>query len=195
MEAALECFVERGFHGTAIPQIAEKADIAAGTIYHYFESKEALVEQIVRMHAALAVRAADDAPDTPTLREGLRYALRRMIHNFQSEQHVLFTRFLFAVGHERPQIRDLGRTLLYDRGIDLLTAFLSLFTETGELRAVDCRPLAELVTNAMLMRLMGRYVLFTGTEDTADMEQFADFILDCALEGVRARQLREGAPA
>ena len=48
MDAALECFVERGFHGTAIPQIAEKAGIAAGTIYHYFESKEALVNALYR---------------------------------------------------------------------------------------------------------------------------------------------------
>ena len=48
MDAALACFVERGFYGTAIPQIADKANIAAGTIYHYFESKEALVNALYR---------------------------------------------------------------------------------------------------------------------------------------------------
>ncbi|HEY4175647.1 MAG TPA: TetR/AcrR family transcriptional regulator [Kofleriaceae bacterium] len=46
LDAALEAFVERGFHGTAIPQIAERANIAAGTIYHYFDSKEALVNAL-----------------------------------------------------------------------------------------------------------------------------------------------------
>src|SRR5688500_4742493 len=48
LEAALAAFVERGFHGTAIPQIAERANIAAGTIYHYFESKEVLVNELYR---------------------------------------------------------------------------------------------------------------------------------------------------
>lgn len=48
MDAALRCFVERGFHGTAIPEIAAKAGISAGTIYHYFDSKEALVNALYR---------------------------------------------------------------------------------------------------------------------------------------------------
>lgn len=193
LSVAMELMAERGYAAASLRELARRLGISQPSLYHYFESKEALVEQIVRMHAALAVRADDDVPEAPTLRQGLRYALRRMIQNFQSERHVAFTRFLFAVGHERPQIRNLGRTLLYDRGIGLVAGFLELFAETGELRAQDCRPLAELVTNAMLMRLMGRYVLFTGTEDIADMEHFADFVLDCALEGVRARVRSTGA--
>jgi AcrR family transcriptional regulator len=38
MAAALDLFVERGFYGTAVPEIAEKAGVGAGTIYRYFES-------------------------------------------------------------------------------------------------------------------------------------------------------------
>lgn len=48
LDAALECFVERGFHGTSVPEIAARANIAAGTIYHYFDSKEALVNALYR---------------------------------------------------------------------------------------------------------------------------------------------------
>jgi AcrR family transcriptional regulator len=48
LEAALACFVERGFHGTAIPRIAAEARIAPGTIYHYFDSKEAMVNALYR---------------------------------------------------------------------------------------------------------------------------------------------------
>src|ERR1700730_16443430 len=48
MTAALELFVERGFYGTAVPEIADKAQVGAGTIYRYFESKEALVNALYR---------------------------------------------------------------------------------------------------------------------------------------------------
>ena len=48
LDAALVCFVERGFHGTAIPQIAREAGIAAATIYHYFDSKESMVNALYR---------------------------------------------------------------------------------------------------------------------------------------------------
>jgi AcrR family transcriptional regulator len=46
--AALDLFVERGFHGTSVPSVADKAGVAAGTIYHYFDSKEALVNALYR---------------------------------------------------------------------------------------------------------------------------------------------------
>lgn len=48
LDAALHCFQERGFHGTSVPDIAARANIAAGTIYHYFDSKEALVNALYR---------------------------------------------------------------------------------------------------------------------------------------------------
>lgn len=48
LDAALELFAERGFHGTAVPLVAEKAGVGAGTVYRYFESKEALVNALYR---------------------------------------------------------------------------------------------------------------------------------------------------
>jgi AcrR family transcriptional regulator len=46
LDAALELFAERGFHGTAVPLVAEKANVGAGTIYRYFPSKESLVNAV-----------------------------------------------------------------------------------------------------------------------------------------------------
>jgi hypothetical protein len=34
--AALECFVERGYHGTTIRQIATRGGVSAPGLYHYF---------------------------------------------------------------------------------------------------------------------------------------------------------------
>lgn len=48
LEAALALFVERGFHGTAVPAVAERAGVGAGTIYRYFTNKEALVNALYR---------------------------------------------------------------------------------------------------------------------------------------------------
>jgi AcrR family transcriptional regulator len=48
IQASLDLIVERGFHGTSMAMVAEKADVGAGTIYHYFESKEALIKEVYR---------------------------------------------------------------------------------------------------------------------------------------------------
>ena len=48
LDAALGLFAERGFHGTAMPALAKVAGVGAGTIYRYFDSKEALVNALYR---------------------------------------------------------------------------------------------------------------------------------------------------
>ena len=70
LEAAAIEFGERGYHEAAITGITQRAGVALGTFYTYFESKEevfrALVRdmsQATRQHVAEAVR---DAPDRLT---------------------------------------------------------------------------------------------------------------------------------
>lgn len=48
LEVAEELFVERGFVGTSMNDIAEKAGVAKSLIYHYFESKQALWHELIR---------------------------------------------------------------------------------------------------------------------------------------------------
>ena len=53
LDAALALFSERGFHGTAVPDVAKRAGVGAGTIYRYFDSKEALVNGVFQRAKAL----------------------------------------------------------------------------------------------------------------------------------------------
>ncbi len=47
LSVALELFATKGYHGTSISQIAEKAKISKGLMYNYFKNKEKLLETIV----------------------------------------------------------------------------------------------------------------------------------------------------
>ncbi len=46
IQASLELISERGFHGAPMADIAEKAGVAAGTIYRYFENKDVLINEL-----------------------------------------------------------------------------------------------------------------------------------------------------
>jgi len=43
IRASLELIAEHGFHGSPMSMIADRAGVAAGTIYRYFENKDALI--------------------------------------------------------------------------------------------------------------------------------------------------------
>lgn len=49
MYAALELFVSKGYAATKITDIAKRANMSTGLMFHYFESKESLYEELVRM--------------------------------------------------------------------------------------------------------------------------------------------------
>ncbi|WP_158279266.1 TetR/AcrR family transcriptional regulator [Azospirillum humicireducens] len=48
VDAAAECFRREGFHGTSIARISQIAGMSPGHIYHYFDSKETIVEALVK---------------------------------------------------------------------------------------------------------------------------------------------------
>jgi AcrR family transcriptional regulator len=48
LDAALEVFLERGYHETSIGEITQRADLGAGTYYLHFKDKRGLYEALVR---------------------------------------------------------------------------------------------------------------------------------------------------
>ncbi|GAB4498299.1 MAG: hypothetical protein OHK003_09950 [Anaerolineales bacterium] len=46
-DAAIELFMEQGYHATSMRQIAERANLALGGIYNHFKSKEEIFEAII----------------------------------------------------------------------------------------------------------------------------------------------------
>jgi AcrR family transcriptional regulator len=46
IRATLELVAEHGFHGAPMALVAERAGVAAGTIYRYFDSKDVLIGEI-----------------------------------------------------------------------------------------------------------------------------------------------------
>jgi AcrR family transcriptional regulator len=58
LAAALAVFVEKGFAGARLEEVAARAGVSKGTLYLYFRSKEDLFEAVVR---EFVVRRVDDA--------------------------------------------------------------------------------------------------------------------------------------
>ena len=80
LEAAASEFGERGYHDAAITGITQRAGVALGTFYTYFESKEEVFRALVRdMSRATRVHVAEAVKDAPDRMAAERIGLEAFI--------------------------------------------------------------------------------------------------------------------
>jgi TetR/AcrR family transcriptional regulator, fatty acid metabolism regulator protein len=100
LDAAVRVFARKGFHMSRVGDIAEEAGVAHGLLYHYFSSKDEVLETIFREHwSALLERIhAVETSDEPPV-EQLRGIVGAMFHGWRSDPDVV-----------RVVIREIART-------------------------------------------------------------------------------------
>ena len=59
LKIAYEMFLRRGYENTSVDEIIAKAQIAKGTFYYYFPSKEQLLEDVIEMMIENETAAAE----------------------------------------------------------------------------------------------------------------------------------------
>lgn len=147
LEAALRLFVERGFYGTAVPEIADRAGVGAGTIYRYFESKEALVNAIYRQEKlAFAHRVLEDFPTSAPTREQFRLLWTRMAK--YAAEHT--DAFIFLELHHHARYLDAESRAVEQRLTALFTDVVTGAQARHELKAGEPRLLMGLVMGAFV---------------------------------------------
>lgn len=105
LEVAWQLFQERGYDQTAVSDITDAADVAKGTFFNYFASKEAIAGQIVLWRIDLLgsrVLGAADVPPSPLAQ--IKLLLAAMANEFAPgrdlARYVLLSRFSVPVKHE-----------------------------------------------------------------------------------------------
>ncbi|UCD42591.1 MAG: TetR/AcrR family transcriptional regulator [Chloroflexota bacterium] len=131
LKATLKLISENGFHGTPMSQIAEEADVGAGTIYRYFESKEVLIHELfleVKREISQAM-LSDISPEGST-EEIFRQAwLNTFNFCLQNPQEMIFLEQFYNSPFQTPETE--AATLEY------LAPAISVFqkaVEAGELK-------------------------------------------------------------
>src|SRR4051794_39390191 len=91
LDTAMELIVEQGFHNTPMSQIAKQAGVSAGIIYHYFESKDDLINELYReIKVKMTEAIFADTPAGLTSVETLR--------------HIWLNAYRFYVAHPRETV-------------------------------------------------------------------------------------------
>ncbi|MFD6168329.1 TetR/AcrR family transcriptional regulator [Streptomyces coeruleorubidus] len=111
---AAEVFAEQGYNATTVRKIADHAGMLAGSLYYHFDSKESMLEEILRtfldelwdgydavLGAGLGPRETLQALVTESFREIDRHRAAVAIYQKESKQLVAQERFAFLAESQR----------------------------------------------------------------------------------------------
>jgi len=151
MAAALGLFVERGFYGTAVPEIAERAGVGAGTIYRYFESKEALVNALYRAEKMkFAQNVVDRVNAAGSAREPARELFRRLWMHMADFAVAHPESFVFLELHHHAAYLDTESRALEQRMLALFGGVVLSAQARGELKSGDARLMMGIVMGGFI---------------------------------------------
>jgi AcrR family transcriptional regulator len=112
LDAARDLFAEQGYHAASMAQVAEHAKLGKAGLYHYFKSKQSLLEAL---HDDLWSDTEDRIAKLPHLRslkDALRVAGRGYLEHFEDPKAVQMTRILFNMGRQETGLREKAVTLV-----------------------------------------------------------------------------------
>ena len=126
LDAAIRCFVQRGFHATSMQQLCSAAGMSPGSVYRYFPSKEAIIEAISAEDRE-AVRAIllSVSPD-PSVLTMLSSVARQFLVAARERLSFRLCPEVFAEALRNPQIKT-----FYDQQEQLNCTLLQQLLEHG----------------------------------------------------------------
>ena len=97
VESARKVFCACGFEKGSIEDIAKEAGIAEGTIYRYFDSKQGLLNEVLRRHySALFEDIQQTLPSIEGSGNRIRYLIRRTLVTISEDRSMCGLRALYA---------------------------------------------------------------------------------------------------
>jgi TetR/AcrR family fatty acid metabolism transcriptional regulator len=90
LRAAIRVFARQGYHKSKVGEVAAEAGVAYGLVYHYFGSKEALLETIFRRTWKQMLRVVKEIEESDTTsQEQLRAVAGLVLHAWRLDPELV----------------------------------------------------------------------------------------------------------
>ena len=197
LEAALALFVEKGFAGTRLDDVAARAGLSKAAIYLYFEDKMALFQGVIRQAISsnlLTVEAITRAHQGPVAAL-IPAILEFMASRVEDTPMASIAKVVISESRAFPEIGRFYLKEVIGRGIPLLEGLIVRGIAQGEFRRVDPGMTVRSIMGAMLLAGLWRTVFEPIGAEKLDIRALARHHADLMLHALRPETGPEKAGA
>ncbi|WP_202872807.1 TetR/AcrR family transcriptional regulator [Kribbella capetownensis] len=189
LAAAAEVFLQHGYLGASMDEVAAKAGVSKQTVYKQFENKERLFAEIVlgtsdQLMDGLAQAYAETLEGATDPREALRALARRLLDSLTAGSVLQLRRLVIAEADRFPEVCGAWFTTGFEKSLEALGEALTRLTERGLLRELEDPTLAAYQFAGLVMYKPMNRAMFAGTQAgpvAGELDQLADQAVDVFL--------------
>ena len=187
IDAGLAEFGEKGFAAARLDDIARRAGISKGTIYLYFDSKEAVFEAALKAYELPLLGEAEALLSQypgPT-RDLLTMLLQRIYGEIHRPEIRTLIQILLSDGRRFPRIAEVYFEQSVRRGRAMLEKVVARGVERGEFRHGPASDMPMIVIAPMIMSLV--WTITFNRFEPLDLDRFLKAHLDLLFHGLEVR--------
>jgi TetR/AcrR family fatty acid metabolism transcriptional regulator len=186
LDAAVRVFARQGFNNCRVSDIADEAGVAYGLVYHYFKSKDEVLNQLFTERWSLLLAAIEEVDrEEATPQEKLRRVAGFIIDSYRHDPELMkviiveVTRSVHTFGSAHlPEIR---------RAYDMIGKIVSDAQATGEFRADLDPAVTSMWFYGAIEQLLSGWVFELIPAGPKDFERAKDLVVDTICGGLEPR--------
>ncbi|MDN3713943.1 TetR/AcrR family transcriptional regulator [Paracoccus cavernae] len=160
LDGARRMFLAKGFEAASMQDVARAAKVSKGTLYVYFDSKEAMFESLVLAECSRMQQAIREiGSGAGAIGDELRRIARHVITTLMSGDVMASMRMMIGAGEKFPDLARYLYTSGPERSIQSLADYFGTRVARGDLVMPDCREAASEFLDMIIAGLQRRALL------------------------------------
>ena len=191
LDAALTLFAQKGFAATRLEEVAARAGVSKGTIYLYFESKEAVFKALVQ--EKLGTRIGGFTEMLRAYEGSSAELLTLLLRNFgtivSNSELVVLPKIVISEAGNFPELARMYREEIVSRGLGLLGEVIERGTRRGEFKKIPKEHAARMAAAPLLMIAIWRTTFEKFDDEPYDYQGLVEAHIATLLQGL-AKELK-----
>lgn len=186
IDAALECFVAKGFMATRLDEVAERAGVSKGTLYLYFENKEALFKAVVETLVLPEIERTEQRMQAydGSASELIGQLVKQWWATVGESRLCGLPKLIMAESGNFPDLASFFVEHVIGRVRHVIAQAISRGIEAGEFRPCDPAYAARLLIAPMVYAAIYKQSLFAYDSEPFEITTYLDNHLDIFLHGL-----------
>ncbi len=185
LAAALKMFSSKGFAATRLDEVAKEAGLSKGTLYLYFESKEALFKAVVTEFVLPQIAKAEEQAeqDTGSIKDLMIKLLEQWRVNVLETELSGIPKMMIAEASNFPELATFYLENVIQRTRGFVTNLIIRGIKSGEFRECDAVYAARSFLTPMVFSAVWQHSL-APFDDDYDIDKYLNVHLDIFFRGI-----------